>query len=341
VHIAEVATLATPVSRLGSGSIEAIVWHLAKGLVERGHDVTVFAAAGSEPCGELVATLPGTYGTDGAPEDWQLCEWENVATAVAQSERFDVVHSHNYLWGLPLEPACKAPMVHTLHVLPYEDSARLMRLHRGATVTAVSAFQWTEFADVAPPPADVVHHGVDPAEFSFRAEPDDYLCYLGRFLPEKGVRAAVETARAVGLRLRLAGPRDGYFDDEVAPLVDGDAVQYVGTVTGRERDDFLGGARALLYPITLAEPFGLVLPEAMMCGTPVVASAVGAVPELVDDGVTGALAPADFDSGADLVASVERAIGLDRRRVHERAVERFHVDRMVDGYLRVFDRVTG
>jgi glycosyltransferase involved in cell wall biosynthesis len=144
----------------------------------------------------------------------------------------------------------------------------------------------------------------------------------------------------MGLPLRLAGPRDEYFDAEVAPLVDGDAVQYVGTVTGPERDDFLGGARALLYPITLAEPFGLVLPEAMMCGTPVVACTVGAVPELVDEGVTGALAPADFDSGADLVASIERAIGLERRGVRERAVERFHVDRMVDGYLRIFDRVT-
>ncbi|MCU1448280.1 MAG: glycosyl transferase group 1 [Acidimicrobiales bacterium] len=341
MRIAEVATLATPVSRLGSGSIEAIVWHLAKGLVERGHDVTVFAAAGSDPCGELVAALPGTYGVDGAPEDWQLCEWENVAAAVAQSERFDLVHSHNYLWGLPLEPVCRAPMVHTLHVLPYEDSARLLRLHPGATVTAVSAFQWSEFAEVAPAAEDVVHHGVDPADFSFRAEPDDYLCYLGRFLPEKGVRAAIEAAREMGVALRLAGPRDAYFDEEIAPLVDGDAVQYVGTVTGPERDQLLGGARALLYPITLAEPFGLVLPEAMMCGTPVVASALGAVPELVDDGLTGALAPPDFDSGADLVASVERALVLDRRRVRERAVERFGVDRMVDGYLRVFDRVTG
>jgi glycosyltransferase involved in cell wall biosynthesis len=338
VRIAEVATLATPVARTGSGSIEHIVWNLAKGLVERGHEVTVFAAAGSDPCGELVATLPGTYGADGVPEDWQLCELENVAAAVAESERFDVVHSHNYLWGLPVEAMSRAPMVHTLHVLPYEDSARLLRLHPDATVTAVSAFQWSEFGDVAP--ADVVHHGVDPADFTFRAEPDDYLCYLGRFLSTKGPLTAVDAAGRMGLPLRLAGPRDDYFDEHVAPLVDGDAVQYAGTVTGPERDRLLGGARALLYPIALAEPFGLVLPETMMCGTPVVASAVGAVRELVDDGVTGALAPADCESGADLVASIERALDLDRRRVRERALERFHVDRMVDGYLRVFDRLT-
>jgi glycosyltransferase involved in cell wall biosynthesis len=338
VRIAEVATLATPVARHGSGSIENIVWNLAKGFVERGHEVTVFAAAGSDPCGELVATLPGTYGSDGLPDDWRLCEWENAAAAVAQSARFDVVHSHNYLWGLPLESLSAAPMVHTLHVLPYEDDRRLVRLHPGATVTAVSAFQWSGFPDVVP--ADVVHHGVDPADFTFRAEPDEYLCYLGRFLPAKGVLAAIDVARRMGLPLRLAGPRDDYFDEEVVTLVDGDVVSYVGSVTGSDRDRFLGGARALLYPITFAEPFGLVMPEAMMCGTPVVACAVGAVPELVDDGVTGFLAPVDFESGADLVAGVEGALALDRGGVRERALERFHVDRMVDGYLRVFDRVT-
>jgi glycosyltransferase involved in cell wall biosynthesis len=229
-------------------------------------------------------------------------------------------------------------MVHTLHVLPYEDDRRLVRLHPDATVTGVSAFQWSAFPDVAP--ADVVHHGVDPDDFSFRAEPDEYLCYLGRFLPAKGVLAAVDVARRIGLPLRLAGPRDDYFDQQVASLIDGEAVTYVGSVTGPDRDRLLGGARALLYPITLAEPFGLVLPESMMCGTPVVACAVGAVPELVDDGVTGFLAPPDFETGAELIGSVERALGLDRRGVRERALERFHVDRMVDGYLRVFDRVT-
>ena len=335
MRVAEVATLATPVSRLGSGSIEAIVWHLTKGLVDRGHQVTVFGAAGSTPHGELVATLPDTYGADGSPQDWQVCEWENVAQAVAQSGRFDVVHSHGYLWGLPLEPLSRAPMVHTLHVLPYEDSRRLVHLHSGATITAVSHFQWREFPDVEP--AAVIHHGVDPVDFTFRAEPEDYVCYLGRFLPVKGVLAAVDAARGMGLPIVLAGPRDDFFDEEVAPLVDGDGVRYAGAVTGPERDVLLGGARALLYPISLPEPFGLVLPEAMMCGTPVVATSVGAVPELVDDGVTGAL----VEDPSCIGDGVSRALALDRAVVRARAVERFHVDRMVDGYLRVFERVTG
>ena len=311
------------------------MWHLAKGLVARGHDVTVFGAAGSTPPppAELVATLPGAYGTDAVPEDWRICEWENVAQAVAQSERFDVVHSHNYLWGLPLEPLCRAPMVHTLHVLPYEDSRRLVRLHPGATVTAVSGFQWREFPDA--PPAAVVHHGIDPADFTFRAEPDDYVCYLGRFLPVKGVLTAIEAARALGLPIILAGPADDFFEQAVAPLVDDEAVRYAGALTGPERDALLGGARALLYPISFPEAFGLVLPEAMMCGTPVVATAVGAVPELVDDGVTGVL----VDDPSMVADGVGRAIKLDRAGVRERALERFHFDRMVEGYLRVFEQV--
>jgi len=175
VRIAEVATLATPVSRLGSGSIEAVVWHLTKGLIERGHEVTVFGAGGSTPppSADFVATLPGTYGAGGLPEDWRVCEWENVARAVSQSESFDIVHSHNYLWGLPLEPMCRAPMVHTLHLLPFEDSRRLVHLHPGSTVTAISRFQSREFLDAQP--VTVVHHGVDPADFTFRAQADDYV----------------------------------------------------------------------------------------------------------------------------------------------------------------------
>lgn len=335
MRVAEVATLATPVARRGSGSIEAIVWHLSKGLASRGHDVTVFGVAGSAPPEgvELVATLPGTYGESGAPSEWQLCEWENVARAVAECDRFDVVHSHGYLWGIPLEGLCRAPMVHTLHVMPYEDSRRLLALHPDARVTAISQFQWSEFPDVHP--AAVVHHGVDPADFTFRPEPQDYVCYLGRFLPVKGVLAAIEAARAVGLPIVVAGPRDGFFDDEVAPLVEGDRVRYAGAVTGEERDALLGGARALLYPIAIPEPFGLVLPEAMMCGTPVVATRVGAVPEVVDDGVTGVV----VEDTASLADGIERAAGLNRSHVRARAVERFHVDRMVDGYLRVFEEV--
>ena len=272
MRIAQIATLATPVRQTGAGSIEGLVWLLARELTSLGHEVTVFAAAGSRAPGEVVITLPGTYATNGAPDDWHLCEWINLSRALEQSGRFDVLHSHAYLWGLPLEPLSEAPMVHTLHIAPEADSARLRMMYPESCVTAISEHQWSAFPEL--PPAEVILHGVDASQFTFRDDPDDYLCYLGRFTPGKGPLEAIAAARELGLRLRMAGPRNDYFDKHVAPLVDGEQVEFLGPLGGVERDRLLGGARALVYPVREPEPFGLVMIEAMMCGTPVAATGV-------------------------------------------------------------------
>src|SRR5262245_36842171 len=132
MRIAQVATLATPVRQKGTGSVEGLVWLLSRELTALGHEVTVFAAAGSEVCGELVATLPGPYAAGGSLDDWRTCEWVNLCRAVEQSGRFDVLHCHAYLWGLPLEPLSRAPMVHTTHVCPDADAARLWSMRPGA-----------------------------------------------------------------------------------------------------------------------------------------------------------------------------------------------------------------
>jgi glycosyltransferase involved in cell wall biosynthesis len=333
MRIGLISTLSTPVRAEGSDSIESLVWLLSRELTLLGHDVTVFACAGSEVCGELVVTLPGPYGTAGAPDDWQLCEWINLGRAVEQSERFDVLHSHAYLWGLPLERLSRAPMVHTLHVCPYEDEIRLRSLTPGACVTAVSHSQWSAAPELRP--AAVIHHGVDPAQFTFRARPEDYVCFLGRFIPGKGPLRAVGVARSLGLRLLLAGPPNDYFRAHVEPLVDGRTVEYLGYVRGAERDRLLGGARALLYPVEAPEPFGLVQVEAMMCGTPVVAMRLGAVPELVEEGVTGCTAV----SAEEFARQVPRSLALDRGRVRARAEERFSARHMAEQYAALYERL--
>jgi glycosyltransferase involved in cell wall biosynthesis len=333
MRIAQVATVGTLVRREGSDSIESLVWVLGRELTRLGHEVKTFAAAGSEVSGELVVTLPGPYGTAGAPDDWQLCEWINLCRAIEQSGRFDVLHSHAYLWGLPLQGLSRAPMVHTLHVSPYEDEARLWSLVPDARVTALSRYQWSAFPELRP--VAVIPHGVDPGQFTFRAAPEDYVCFLGRFIPGKGPVEAITTARALGVRLLLAGPRSDYFHEQVEPLVDGRSVEYVGFVSGPRRDRLLGGARALLYPVQAPEPFGLVQVEAMMCGTPVVAMALGAVPEIIDEGVTGYTAA----SACEFVAQVPRAFALDRRRVRARAEERFAARRMAEQYVALYDRM--
>ena len=335
MRIAQISTMASPVRRHGSHSIEHLVWLLTEQLVKLGHDVTVFAAAGSQTSGRLVETMPGPYATEGSLSNWQTCETINLARAIAQSGEFDVLHSHAYLWGLPFAPLSKAPIVHTLHVQPYDDEMQLWSQCPDATVTAISRFQWQAYPALRP--AGVVYHGVEPDEFTFRKDPRDYLCFLGRVVAGKGARAAAHVARALGVRLVIAGPRNEYFERYVEPLVDGKRVEYVGAVAGRERDQLLGGARALLYPVQRPEPFGLVQVEAMMCGTPVAALRIGAVSEVVDEGVTGATA----SSVNRLADAVRVALQLDRAAVRRRAVERFSADRMARDYLKIYEATAG
>jgi glycosyltransferase involved in cell wall biosynthesis len=333
MRIGLISTVDGPVCQTGTGSIQALVWLLSRELQRLRHEVTVFGVAGSEPCGELVATLPGVHGVAGAPHEWELCEWINLCRAVEQSARFDVLHSHGYLWGLPLEPFVRAPMVHTLHVWPSRDEAFLWSTAPAACVTAISHCQWSKYPDLKP--AATIHHGVDASQFTFRREPEDYVCFLGQFAWGKGPSVAIQTARALGVRLLLAGPVNDYYREHIQSLVDGRSVEYVGFVSGAERDRLLGGARALLYPIQSKEPFGLVQVEAMMCGTPVAAINLGAVPEIINEGVTGSCAP----SADELPQAVLRALMLDRQGVRAEAAARFSAERMAQEYARVYDDV--
>jgi len=295
-----------------------------------GHEVTVFAAAGSETDGEVVATLPGPYGENGSFDDWYLCDWVNLCRAVKESGRFDVMHSHAYLRGLPLQSLSLAPIVHTLHLCPFDDEARLWAMAPDACVTAISDYQWSAFPDLRP--AAVIHHGIDPSHFTPQWQPQDYVCYVGKFSPEKGPLLAIAAAKALGLRLLLAGPEDDYYRERVKPHVDGKSVEYVGYVNGLERDQLLGDARALLYPIQSPEPFGLIQVEAMMCGTPVAAMRLGAVSEIIDEGVTGYFA----ETADDFARQALRCFDLDRRKVRERAETRFSARRMAREYAEVY-----
>ena len=333
MRIAQISTLSAPVRQVTEGSVESLVWLLTRELTRLGHEVTVFGIPGSEVDGEFVATLPGSYGAPGSIDDWQLCEWVNLSRAVSESKRFDVLHSHAYLWGIPLDPLSQAPLVHTMHITPDPDFATLWGMSPRSCVTAISRCQWSNYPQLTP--AAVVPHGVDATQFSFNAEPGDYVCYLGRFIPGKGPCQAIAAARKLGVRIVLAGPRNAYFKEHVEPLVDGKNVEYVGFVKGAERDKLLGGARALIYPIQYQEPFGLVLVESMLCGTPVAAINLGAVPEVIDQEVTGY-----YSSSMDqFLDAVEKAMLLDRRKVRDHASRKFSPEQMAQGYLRVYEKV--
>jgi len=331
MRIAQISTLSAPVGPESGGSIESLVWLMTRELVKLGHEVTVFGAAGSQADGEVVVTMPGPYARDGALEDWHLCEWVNLCRAVEQSGRFDVLHSHAYLWGIPLQPFSHASLVHTTHIVPDDDSAKLWAATPQSQVTAISRHQWSAFPNLKP--AAVIPHGVDTTRFTFREHPEDYLLYLGRFVSGKGPLLAIETARNLGLRLVLAGQSNPYFREKIQPLLDGRTVEYAGLVTGQDRDRLLGGARALIYPIQYPEAFGLVLVEAMLCGTPIAAMRLGAVPEIVEEGVSGFTAA----SREEFASTVTKCFPLDRRHIHQQAEEKFSAEKMARAYAAFYE----
>lgn len=333
MRIAQIATLSAPVRQETGGSVESLIWLLTRELTKLGHEVTVFGTAGSEADGEVVATMPGPYARDGALEDWHLCEWVNLCRAVEQSHRFDVLHSHAYLWGIPLQPLSRAPLVHTMHIVPDDDSAKLWTAAPQSRVTAISRHQWNAFPELKP--AAVIPHGVDTTQFAFREQPEDYVLYLGRFVSGKGPMLAIHAARELGLRLVLAGPSNPYFREKIQPLVDGKRVEYAGFVTGQERSRLLGGARALIYPIQYPEAFGLVLVEAMLCGTPIAAMRLGAVPEIVEEGVSGFTAA----MREEFASVVPKCFALDRKEIQQQARERFSAEKMAREYAAFYETV--
>jgi glycosyltransferase involved in cell wall biosynthesis len=220
---------------------------------------------------------------------------------------------------------------HHVHVEPgvidaYEREPRVQ-------LVAVSEFHASAYAGC--PNVELIGHGIDTDTFPFGSDGGEYLLFLGRMIRNKGPAEAIEIARTAGMPLVLAGPADDGFDETVAPLVDGEQIRYVGRVAPPERDQLLAGAAALLYPLLYHEPFGLVPVEAMACGTPVLATSLGAVPELVEPGLTGYLA----GTWQDLAELVPQALALDRRAIRERAVERFDFRPMVDAHESLYRRL--
>jgi len=335
MRIAHIAPVATTVPPIKSGSVELMTSLLTEGLVARGHDVTLFATADSTTAAKLHAIYPHGYWHDENMWPWELYEMLNLAAAVERASDFDIIHyeAAYYPMSLAFARLSPVPIVQTLHHSPSAAEVALWSRYPEAPFVAISEEQKRLLDGLQV--VDVVLHGIDTDNFVFREKPEDYLLFLGRFTDGKGVLQAIELAKRVGMRLVLAAAEDEYYRDKVAPLVDGRLIVYHGEADYPTKVKLYGGARALLYPIQAREPFGLVLAEAMACGTPVAALDKGAVREIVDDGVTG-LVFADLEQMAN---ELPRVFDLDRRRVRRRAVERFGVDRMVDEYIAVYRRL--
>jgi glycosyltransferase involved in cell wall biosynthesis len=321
----------------GSGSVELMTWLLTEGLVRRGLDVTLFATRGTTTSASLHATFDEGYVENPDMWPWELYEMLNLAAAVERGADFDLVHyqAAYYPMSLAFARLSRTPIVQTLHHSPSPGEVALWSRYPEVPFVAISAEQARLLHGVTQ--AGVVLHGIDTEAFDFRAEPEDYLLFLGRFTAGKGVLQAIDIARRAGIRLVLAAPEDDYYREYVQPHVDGEQVAYAGEVGHEAKVALAGGARALLYPVQAGEPFGLVLAEAMACGTPVAALDRGAVREVVDEGVTGRI----FADEEELLAGLPSVLALDRAGVRRRAIERFGIDRMVDEYIVIYERLVG
>ncbi len=313
------------------GPWELVTSLLTEGLVARGVDVTLFATLDSLTKATLAGVCPHGYAED-STMDGRVWEALHVAQALARSGEFDLVH--NQMDWLPLAFAAhsRAPMVTTIHGFSGAGILPAYAQARSSYVAISDADRDADLEYVA-----TVYHGIDLDALSLQSAPGRHLVAFGRIHPDKGTAQAIAIAREAGRDLVICGivQDEKYFAEEVEPHIDGERVVYLGSVGSERRAEILGSAAALLHPIDFAEPFGLSVVEAMACGTPVVAYRRGSMAEVIDVGVTGYL----VHDVASAVEAIGAAARLDRALVRARAAERFGVDRMVDDYLRVYERV--
>jgi glycosyltransferase involved in cell wall biosynthesis len=338
MRIAHVAPLAEAVPPKLYGGTERVVSWLVEDLVRRGHDITLFASGDSETGAELVRVTPHALRLDPTVRDHQPYNCLLLDRVFARAKEFDVIHFHIDLIHYPMFRAMADRVVTTLHGrLDLPDLHPFYRAFPDLPLVSISNAQRKPM-----PPVNwmaTVHHGMPRDLYRAEARQGSYLAFLGRICAEKGIEDAIAIAERAGVTLKIAAKVDPadteYFEERVRPLLSNPHVEFIGEIGDREKSDFLGGALGVLFPICWPEPFGLVMIEAMACGTPVIAYPQGSVPEVLEDGLTGFLV-----GGVDqAVSAVDRLASLDRRRIRRRFEERFAVERMSAEYLNVYRRL--
>ncbi|TZG27336.1 glycosyltransferase family 4 protein [Sphingomonas montanisoli] len=333
MRIAMLAPIAWRTPPRHYGPWELVTSLLTEGLVSRGIDVTLFATLDSQTSAKLDGVVPAPYNEDPSV-DAKVWEYRHLAHIFAQADRFDIIHNQADFPAHAFADFVETPMVTTIHgfssdrilpmYAPYEDRVHFVAISDADRHPALRY-------------AATIHHGIDFDSFPLDPVGSDDLLFFGRIHPDKGPVHAIRAALSAGRALHMYGVvQDGeYHAREVAPHVDADRVHYHGVVGGADRIAALGRARALLHLIEFDEPFGLSVIEAMACGTPVIALRRGSMPELIEHGVTGFL----IDEPGEAVAAIEAVGALDRQTVRHVAQARFGIDRMVDGYIALYERI--
>ncbi|GAB1538240.1 glycosyltransferase family 4 protein [Scytonema sp. NUACC21] len=341
MKIAQISPLWERVPPFRYGGTELIVQLVTDELVRRGHNVTLFASGDSITKANLCSVHEKALRLDPKIKEPAVYEQMLLAEVYHNAHHFDIIHSHV---GCPALPYCsfvKTPTVHTMHGIFTADNEKMYR-----------RFSWQPFISISEAQREprlglnyihTVYNGIDTTAYSFHPEPIEprYLAFVGRFSPEKGPVEAIKIARATGLPLKMAGKIDvvdrEYYREQVEPLIDGEQIQYLGEVSHEEKVKLLGEAAVTLFPIAWREPFGLVMIESMVTGTPVIGMRLGSVPEVIAHGKTGFVC----HSVEKMIEVIPDAMKLDRKTCREYVLSRFSVESMTNEYERAYNMVIG
>jgi glycosyltransferase involved in cell wall biosynthesis len=340
MKIAQIAPLWESVPPKLYGGTERVVSYLTEELVRLGHEVTLFATGDSVTAAELRAAFPRAlrFSLGGAfNRDAPFVVMQEQAFG-ALAGQFDIIHSHLDFLSFPLSRRCAAPVITTMHGrLDLPELVPVFREYPELPLVSISDAQRAPLPDANW--QGTVYHGL-PDLYSFHPNPGSYLAFLGRIAPEKRPDHAIEVAKRVGMPLRIAAKVDPldreYFETQIERLLEHPLVEYVGEITDAEKCDFLGDAAAVLCPYDWPEPFGIVLIEALACGTPVLAYRRGSIPELIDDGITGFVC----EDVNEMVNAVGRLSLIQRQRCRDAFASRFTVQRMAEDYVALYERMT-
>ncbi|MBI3805742.1 MAG: glycosyltransferase family 4 protein [Nitrospirae bacterium] len=338
MKIAQIAPLYESVPPRLYGGTERVVSVLTEGLIQRGHDVTLFASGDSTTEARLIPVCPEALRLSGVKDpcaDHML----ELALVYEQADQFDLIHSHVDYFTFPFAAQAATPTITTLHGrLDPPELQAIHRYYKSHPLISISNSQREPFPFANW--AGTVYHGLQMDRHRFYPNPGKYLAFLGRISPEKRPDLAIEIAKRTGVPLKIAAKVSDqdrkYFEQVIRPLITPPLIEYIGEVDEEEKDIFLGEALALLFPIDWPEPFGLVMIESLACGTPVIARPCGSVPEILIDGTTGFI-HSELD---DLVGAVERIDTLSRRECRKHAETFFSAERMVEQYERIYEKLS-
>jgi glycosyltransferase involved in cell wall biosynthesis len=338
MHIAQVAPLAESVPPSLYGGTERVIHWLTEDLIEQGHQVTLFGTGDSKTSAKLIPVWPRALRLGRPRSDPIVAAATALEILSLHASKFDIIHSHVDWCYLPLLTRLGVPFVTTLHGrLDIFGVPELIDMLPQAPFVSISDNQRSPLPNANW--AATIYHGFPPDWLHPSFGCGEYLAFLGRLAPEKGPEPAIRIARAANMELRIAAkiPRRerGYFADRLQPMIDGNQTRLIGEVNDHSKQEFLGRAAALLFPIDWPEPFGLVMIEAMACGTPVIAFRRGSVPEVIEHGVSGFI----VENEAEAIQAVRRLPELDRRKVRAAFERRFTSSEMAGRYVNCYKKI--